>query len=56
MISLHLLGSFWRTNDLKINVQERRIGAEEDKEGILEWSAQIEERMDEFEKAINDIE
>ena len=56
MISLHLLATFCCTNDLKINVQESRIGAEEDKEGILEWSAQIEERMGEFEKAINDIE
>ena len=43
-------------NDLKINVQENRYEAEEDKEGILEWSAQIEERGGEFGKAINDIE
>ena len=43
-------------NDLKINVQENRFEAEEDNEGILEWSAQIEERGGEFGKAINDIE
>ena len=43
-------------NDLKKNVQENRFEAEEDKEGILEWSAQIEERGGEFGKAINDIE
>ena len=41
---------------LKITVQENRFEAEEDKEGILEWGAQIEERVGEFEKAINDIE
>ena len=41
---------------LKITVQENRFEAEEDKEGILEWSAQIEEGVGEFEKAINDIE
>ena len=43
-------------HDLKINVQENRFEAEEDKEGVLEWSAQIEERVGEFGKAINDIE
>ena len=43
-------------HDLKITVQENRFEAEEDKEGILEWSAQIEERVGEFERAINDIE
>ena len=43
-------------HDLKITVQENRFEAEEDKEGILEWSAQIEEGVGEFEKAINDIE
>ena len=43
-------------NDLKINVQDNRFEAEEDKEGILEWSAQIEERGGEFGKAINDIQ
>ena len=43
-------------NDLKIKVQENRFEAEEDKEGILEWSAQIEERGGEFGKAINDIQ
>ena len=41
---------------LKITVQENRFEAEEDKEGVLEWGAQIEERVGEFEKAINDIE
>ena len=43
-------------HDLKITVQENRFEAEEDKEGILEWGAQIEEGVGEFEKAINDIE
>ena len=43
-------------HDLKITVQENRFEAEEDKEGILEWRAQIEERVGEPEKAINDIE
>ena len=43
-------------HDLKITVQENRFEAEEDKEGILEWRAQIEERVGELEKAINDIE
>ena len=43
-------------HDLKITVQENRFEAEEDKEGILEWSVQIEEGVGEFEKAINDIE
>ena len=43
-------------HDLKITVQENRFEAEEDKEGILEWSAQIEEGVGEFEKAVNDIE
>ena len=42
--------------DVKITVQENRFEAEEDKESILEWGAQIEERVGEFEKAINDIE
>ena len=36
---------------LKITVQENRFEAEEDEEGILERSAQIEEREGEFEKA-----
>ena len=43
-------------HDLKITVQENRFEAEESKEGILEWGAQIEERVGEFGKAINDIE
>ena len=43
-------------HDLKITVHENRFEAEEDKEGILEWSAQIEEGVGEFEKTINDIE
>ena len=43
-------------HDLKITVQEKRFEAEEGKEGILEWGAQIEERVGEFGKAINDIE
>ena len=38
-------------HSLKITVEENRFEAEEDKEGILEWSAQIEERVGEFEKA-----
>ena len=43
-------------HDLKITVQENRFEAEEGKDGILEWGAQIEERVGEFGKAINDIE
>ena len=43
-------------HDLKITVQENRFEAEEGKEGILEWGAQIEERVGEFGKAINHIE
>ena len=45
-----------KITDLKITVQENGFEAEEDKGGILEWGAQIEERVGEFEKAINDIE
>ena len=43
-------------HDLRITVQENRFEAEEDKVDILEWGAQIEEGVGEFEKAINDIE
>ena len=43
-------------HDLKITVQENRFEAEEDKADILEWSAQIEEGVGKFDKAINDIE
>ena len=42
-------------HDLRITVQENRFEAEEDKVDILEWGAQIEEGVGEFEKAINDI-